>query len=78
MSNIIAKAQTLVRRSPRVFFDDIVDANTIVDAITMSKFRFTRRDTGLVEGKSFSWYVGEREHSAAIEVRLNEYRVTVM
>ena len=36
----------------------------------MSKFWFTRRDDGLQEGKSVSWFVGPDKNAFAIEVNV--------
>lgn len=66
MKKIIAKAQVLVRRPSDVVFDAFADANT------MSKFWFTRRDSGLVEGETFYWYIGDGEDAPAIEVCVKE------
>ena len=62
VKNITARARTLVRRTPPEVFD------AIVDAPTMSKFWFTRRDGGLEAGKSCSWFIGEGPDAPEIEV----------
>lgn len=68
MDSISAKAQILIRANPQAIFDALVDADT------MSKFWFTRRDRGLAEGKTVLWYVGEDDDAYAIEVRVKELR----
>lgn len=38
----------------------------------MSRFWFTRRDSGLVEGETVHWYVGSSADAYAIEVRVKQ------
>ncbi len=38
----------------------------------MSKFWFTRRDNGLQEGETVSWYIGREDDAYAIEVNVKE------
>ncbi len=59
-----AKAQILVRR-PR---EDVFDA--FIDPQIMSKFWFTRKDQGLREGETVTWYVGDARDAFEIEVRV--------
>ena len=66
MNNITARAQSIVRAAPKEVFDAFVDADT------MSKFWFTRRDNGLEEGETVSWYIGREEDAYAIEVNVKE------
>lgn len=66
MNRITAKAQSIVRAAPSDVFDAFVDAKT------MSKFWFTRRDNGLESGETVYWYVGTERDSYAIEVRVKE------
>ena len=68
MHNISAKAQMIVRTTPLVVF------NAFVDAETMSKFWFTRRDHGLREGETMSWFIGRGQDAFAIEVNVKELR----
>lgn len=68
MNSISTKAQTVVRASPLAVF------NAFVDAETMSKFWFTRRDEGLQEGNTVSWFIGQAEDAYAIEVNVVELR----
>lgn len=68
MNTISAKAESIVRAPAIEVF------NAFVDAEKMSKFWFTRRDEGLEEGKTMSWFVGESEDSFAIEVRVKEIK----
>lgn len=66
MDNITAKAQSIVRAAPVEVF------NAFVDAKTMSKFWFTRRDNELKEGEAVSWYIGREEDAYAIDVNVKE------
>lgn len=68
MNSITAKAQTVVRASPLAVF------NAFIDAETMSKFWFTRRDERLHEGMTVSWFIGRAEDAYAIEVNVIELR----
>lgn len=68
MDKITAKAQMFVRNAPSAVFDAFVDADT------MSKFWFTRRDDGLKEGEKVLWYIGQAEEAPAIEVRVKELK----
>ena len=68
MNDISAKAQMIVRVAPLTVF------NAFTDAETMSKFWFTRRDEGLQEGKTVSWFIGQDEDAFAIEVKVKELR----
>lgn len=68
MNSICEKAQTVVRASPIAVF------NALVDAASMCKFWFTRRDEGLQEGKTMSWLIGQAEDAYAIEVNVVEQR----
>lgn len=64
MEKITAKAESIVRAAPIEVFDAFVDAEK------MSKFWFTRRDEGLLEGETMSWFVGKAKDAYAIEVRV--------
>lgn len=68
MNPISAKAQSIVRASPLTVF------NAFVSAETMSKFWFTRRDEGLLEGATVPWFIGKDEDAYAIEVHVKELR----
>ncbi len=68
MHDISAKAQMIVHAAPLAVF------NAFVEAETMSKFWFTRRDEGLQEGKTVSWFIGQDEDAFAIEVNVKELR----
>ena len=68
MDSISAKAQMVIRATPQAVFDAFVDAST------MSKFWFTRRDGGLSEGDTVFWYIGVEENANAIEVRVKELK----
>ncbi|MBX2870348.1 MAG: SRPBCC domain-containing protein [Acidiferrobacterales bacterium] len=66
MNKISATARMVVHATPQAIFDAFVDADT------MSKFWFTRRDTGLNEGGTVLWYIGVDEDAYAIEVRVKK------
>ena len=68
MKTISAKAESIVRAPATDVFDAFVDAEK------MSRFWFKRRDEGLQEGKTVSWFVGESEDAFAIEVRVKEIK----
>ncbi|MEM1436486.1 MAG: SRPBCC domain-containing protein [Pseudomonadota bacterium] len=56
----------MIRATPEAVFDAFVDAET------MSRFWFTRRDHGLSEGQTVYWYIGEDDDAYGIEVRIKE------
>jgi uncharacterized protein YndB with AHSA1/START domain len=60
------KAEILVRKKPPDVF------NAFADASAMSKFWFTRRDDGLEEGKTVSWFVGSSQDASAFDVFVKE------
>jgi len=64
--NLSAKAKIRIRRPPSEVFTAFVDASV------MSKFWFTRRDDGLREGESVSWFIGSGENAISFEVRVKE------
>lgn len=66
MSELTATAKSLVHASPSVVYAAFVDADT------MSKFWFTRRDNGLSTGETVHWYVGNSADAYAITVRTKE------
>ena len=68
MDTISATAQMLIRAAPQLVFDAFVNAET------MSRFWFTRRDNGLAEGETIFWYVGASDDAYGIEVRVRELR----
>ena len=68
MDSVSATAQILIRATPQAVFDAFVDADT------MSKFWFARRDSGLSEGETVLWYIGEGDDAYAIEVRVKELK----
>ena len=61
---ITAKAQILVRRPREEVFDAFIDPQV------MSRFWFTRKDQGLREGGTVTWYVGDKPDALEIEVRV--------
>jgi len=68
MNKISAQARMTIRATPQAVFDAFVDADT------MSKFWFTRRDNGLTVGDNVYWYVGVDDDAYAIEVRVKELK----
>jgi len=68
MNTISATAETIVRAAPIEVFDAFVDAEK------MSKFWFTRRDEGLKEGETVSWFVGDAGNAFAFKVRVLEIK----
>ena len=68
MDTITAKAESIVRAAPSAVFHAFADPDQ------MSKFWFTRRDDGLKEGESMSWFVGSAKEAYAIDVRVIEIK----
>ena len=66
--NLSAKARILVRKPRSEVF------NAFTDAASMSKFWFTRRDDGLKEGATITWFLGGGEHEIAFDIRVEELR----
>lgn len=63
-----AKARIRVRRSPSEVFAAFADASK------MSKFWFTRRDQGLKEGETVTWFLGRGEDAYSFDVHVKEVR----
>lgn len=61
-----AKAKIRIRRAPLEVFLAFVDAGT------MSKFWFTRRDEGLREGRSVPWFIGSGDDAMSFDIRVKE------
>lgn len=66
VKNLSAGARVRIRRSPTEVFAAFADANN------MSKFWFTRRDTGLVEGEKSTWFLGSGEDAISFDVLVKE------
>lgn len=66
--NLSAKARIRIRRPPEEVFAAFADASS------MSKFWFSRRDDGLKEGETVSWFLGSGEHAVSFDVRVEELR----
>ena len=64
--NLSAIARIRIRKSPADVFD------AFADATEMSKFWFTRRDEGLVEGESVTWFLGTADDAISFDVRVKE------
>ena len=63
-----AGARILVRRPPSEVFDAFADPGA------MSKFWFTRRDDGLQEGQSVTWFLPVDDREIAFGVRVEKLR----
>ena len=64
MTELVARARTIIRRPPAEVFAAFVQAEA------MGQFWFTRRDNGLRQGASMNWYIGDDEDAPAIPVRV--------
>ena len=65
-SNLSAKATVRIRKSPSEVFKAFADAKE------MSRFWFTRRDAGLIEGESVPWFLGDGADAMSFDVRVKE------
>ena len=65
-NELLAKARARIRRSPSEVFAAFADAGNV------SKFWFTRRDEGLQEGESVTWFVGCGEDAYSFDVLVKE------
>ncbi|MCY4056896.1 MAG: SRPBCC domain-containing protein [Gammaproteobacteria bacterium] len=63
-ADLAATARTLIRKPASEVFDAFVNPETV------SKFWFTRRDDGLREGETVTWYLGARPDAPQIGVRV--------
>ena len=63
-SDLVATAQTLVRKPVADVFDAFADAES------MSKFWFTRRDDGLRAGETVTWYLGAQPDALSTDIRV--------
>ena len=63
-SDLVATAQTLVRKPASEVFDAFANAEA------MSKFWFTRRDDGLRAGETVTWYLGTEPDALPVEIRV--------
>lgn len=66
MENLTGIARTRIRRSPTEVF------NAFADAGAMSKFWFTRRDDGLKESETATWFLGSMADAFSFEVLVKE------
>ncbi len=64
--NLSAKASIRIRRPPAEVFAAFADAGA------MSKFWFTRRDDGLKQGESVTWFVGSGADAFSFAVLVKE------
>jgi uncharacterized protein YndB with AHSA1/START domain len=65
---LTAKASTIIRRSPAEVFAALTDADR------MSKFWFTRTDSGLQEGETSKWALGSADDAFSFDVVVKELR----
>ena len=65
-SNLSAKATVRIRKSPSEVFRAFADAGE------MSRFWFTRRDDGLMEGETVAWFLGNGADAMSFDVRVKE------
>jgi uncharacterized protein YndB with AHSA1/START domain len=63
---LTVRARIRIHKPPSEVF------NAFADASAMSKFWFTRRDAGLREGESVSWFVGSGEDALSFDVHVKE------
>ncbi|MCG8606173.1 SRPBCC domain-containing protein [bacterium] len=66
--NVSANAKIRIRKPPSEVFTAFADASA------MSKFWFTRRDDGLKEGESVTWFLGGGEDAYSFEVLVKELK----
>lgn len=66
LDTISAKARALIRRPPSEVFAAFEQAEA------MSKFWFTRRDEGLKQGQSVTWFLGQAEDAVSFPVHVIE------
>ncbi len=66
--NLSAVARIRIRRPPGEVFAAFADAGK------MSKFWFTRRDSGLAEGETSTWSLGAGPDAYTFDVRVREIR----
>lgn len=66
--SLSAKARIRIRSSPSEVF------NAFAHADAMSKFWFTRRDDGLNEGETVTWFLGGGEDAYAFDVFVKELK----
>ena len=66
IDKLSAIARTRIRRTPPEVFAAFADAGK------MSRFWFTRRDNGLKEGESVTWFVGDGDDAFSFDVFVRE------
>jgi uncharacterized protein YndB with AHSA1/START domain len=66
IEKLSAKAEIRIRRPPSEVFTAFVSAKA------MSKFWFTRHDTGLKAGGTFPWFIGSAENATSFDVQVKE------
>ena len=66
LENLSAKAAIRIRKPPSEVFTAFADARA------MSKFWFTRRDAGLKEGETVTWFLGDDPDALSFPVRVKE------
>ena len=68
INKLTAKARIRIRKPPSEVF------NAFADAKSMSQFWFTRRDDGLKQGETVSWFLGSGEEVTPFDVRVKELK----
>ena len=66
--NHVARAQSIVRARPTKVFDAFVNPDQ------MKQFWFHRTDTGLKEGESVTWYIGDAQDAYGFTVHVLELK----
>ena len=64
--SLSARAKIRIRRSPTDVFA------AFADPAKMSKFWFTRRDNGLIEGEASKWFLGSGQDAYSFDVHVKE------
>lgn len=65
---LVARAQSIVRAKPEKVFEAFVNPDL------MKQFWFHRTDSGLKEGESVTWYIGDAPDAFGIYVHVIEVR----
>jgi uncharacterized protein YndB with AHSA1/START domain len=67
-NNLTARASIRIAKPPAEVFAAFVDAEA------MSQFWFTRRDRGLKEGKSITWFLGDDADAFSFDILVKKIR----
>lgn len=66
INQISARARIIIDRPPAAVFE------AFTDPAIMSRFWFTRRDQGMIEGESLHWYIGDAANATGFEVNIRQ------